>query len=131
MGYMNRMHNISNPRQGDAKKVLIVCSAGILRSPTAAVVLASPPYNYNTRAAGITNEFALIAVDQVLVAWADEIICMEGWHAHDLKRRFGDDAAQLAKKIVVLNIPDDYRRMQPELVDLIMDTYGYPEVADV
>ncbi len=35
----NRWGNIDNPYQGSAKKVLCVCSAGMLRSPTAANVL--------------------------------------------------------------------------------------------
>lgn len=122
MSFMNRMHNIKNPGQGEARKVLTVCSAGILRSPTAAVVLASDPYNYNTRAAGITNEYALIAVDEVLVAWADEIVCMEDCHALELERRFIYDIANT--RIVVLDIPDNYRRMQPELVAEIIDAYG-------
>ncbi len=125
MSTMNRMHNAGNPYQGPAKRVLTVCSAGILRSPTAAVVLASDPYNYNTRAAGITEDYALIAVDGVLVHWAQEIVCMEDWHAKELERRFEYDIANT--RIVVLNIPDNYKRMQPELVDLIMDAYGNPD----
>ena len=51
---MNRIANSTNPFQKDYKRVLCVCSAGLLRSPTAAYVLSQAPYNYNTRAAGLT-----------------------------------------------------------------------------
>jgi predicted protein tyrosine phosphatase len=56
--------------------MLCVCSAGLLRSPTAAYVFSQEPYNYNTRAAGLDVGHALIPVDKVLIAWADLIVCM-------------------------------------------------------
>ncbi len=77
MREMNRMHNAGNLHQGQYKKVLCVCSAGLLRSPTTAVVLSKEPYNFNTRAAGCVPDYALIKVDAVLIHWADEIVCME------------------------------------------------------
>lgn len=49
---MNRIANASNKFQGSYKRVLCVCSAGLLRSPTAALVLSKDPYNFNTRACG-------------------------------------------------------------------------------
>ena len=56
---MNRLANSSNRYQGEYKRVLCVCSAGLLRSPTAALVLSQEPYNFNTRAAGLDEAFAL------------------------------------------------------------------------
>ena len=56
----NRLHNATNPYQGSYKKVLCVCSAGMLRAPTAAVVLSRPPYDFNTRAVGTDLGTALI-----------------------------------------------------------------------
>ena len=50
----------SNEYQGDYKRVLTVCSANMLRSPTIAHVLSAEPYNFNTRSAG-TAGFALTA----------------------------------------------------------------------
>ncbi len=70
---MNRLGNCNNSYQGEAKRVLCVCSAGLLRSPTAAFVLSNSPWNYNTRAAGLTPQFALIPVDKVLLTWSQEI----------------------------------------------------------
>ena len=58
----------NNPYQGKDKRVLFVCSAGLLRSATAARIYAS---KYNTRAAGSAN-YALVPVSDELIAWADE-----------------------------------------------------------
>jgi len=32
-------------------------------------VLSQEPYNYNTRAAGIVDDYALVPVDEVLLNW--------------------------------------------------------------
>jgi len=114
----NRIFNASNPYQRPDKhrRVLCVCSAGLLRSPTAAVVLASEPFNYNTRAAGITTEYALVPVDDVLLEWADEIVCMESWMAQELEGRTN-------KPIYSLNIPDNFEYRDPELMELIKERY--------
>ncbi len=61
----NRLHNMRNPHQGSNKKVLCVCSAGLLRSPTLAWILSNEPFNFNTRAVGTSSEYALIVLDEV------------------------------------------------------------------
>lgn len=116
---MNRAYNAGNPYQGAFKRVLCVCSAGLLRSPTAAVVLSQPPFDFNTRAAGLEESYALMPVDEVLVSWADEIVCMTLQHREILITRFPTAAA----KVVVLKIPDDYRYRDPELMKLIAERY--------
>ena len=63
---INRIGNASNRHQGSYKKVLCVCSGGLLRSPTAAVVLAHEPFNYNTRSCDITAEYALTKIDKTM-----------------------------------------------------------------
>lgn len=117
----NRMHNSNNPSQGDFKRVLCVCSAGLLRSPTAAKVLGGDPFNFNTRAAGCEESFALVPVDKVLLFWADEVVCMTKDHMTILTQKYGD--ALNGKPIVVLDIPDDFDFMDPVLVRLIKDRY--------
>ena len=112
----NRIWNVKNPYQGDAKKVLCVCSAGLLRSPTAAIVLANE-FGYNTRAAGVDADHALIPVDDVLLEWADETVCMDSYQASRLYE-WG------AKNIIVLSIPDMYAYMDPELVEAIKKNYA-------
>jgi predicted protein tyrosine phosphatase len=122
----NRIANSTNHFQGKYKRVLCVCSAGLLRSPTAALILSQPPYNFNTRAAGLTKEFALIPVDRVLLHWADEIVCMNSEQAEQLRNLLGDDD----KPIVVLDIEDSYAYRDPELIELIKAKYDARESAD-
>ena len=109
-----------NPNQGLYKRVLCVCSGGILRSPTAAWVLGNDPYNFNTRSAGAHDEYALTIVDEPIVAWADEIVCMMPEHAIDLRERF---KARQLPPFRTLYIPDEYRYRNPELVKLIKSAY--------
>ena len=64
----NALWNCKNPYQGRDKRVLCVCSAGLLRSPTIAKVLVMN--GYNTRSCGC-RDYALIQIDNVLIEWAD------------------------------------------------------------
>lgn len=119
MGSRNRIANASNKFQGDAKRVLCVCSAGLLRSPTAAKVLSNPPYNFNTRCAGVNEDFALIPVDDVLVYWSDEIVCMTQEHKLSLDASYNTGH----RKVIVLDVPDNFERDDPELIRLIKEKY--------
>jgi predicted protein tyrosine phosphatase len=118
---MNRIANSGNQFQGKYKRVLCVCSAGLLRSPTTAVVLSQKPYNFNTRAAGLVKEFALIPVDEVLLNWADEIVCMTKDQKVDLEQMLKDEGHDT--KVVCLNIPDSFAYRDPKLVELIRKNY--------
>jgi predicted protein tyrosine phosphatase len=51
------------------------------------------------------------------IEWADLILVMEKVHRARLKRKFGKHLA--GKRVVVLEIPDNYRFMDPELVRLL------------
>lgn len=117
----NRKHNSTNPHQGSFKKVLCLCSAGLLRSPTAAVVLSQEPFNYNTRAAGMESAFALVPVDEVLLHWADEIVVMtyEQFIAINYELR----TLGVTKTVKCLNIPDNYAYRDPELMRMIAERY--------
>ena len=110
----------SNSFQGDYKRVLTVCSANMLRSPTMAVVLSMPPYDYNTRSAG-THSFALIPVTEDLLMWADEIVCADTEHALIIRDKLME--YQLDKPIVNLRIPDNYEYRNPELIMMIRRRY--------
>lgn len=120
MGHHNRLHVAMNPAQGSFPKVLCVCSAGCLRSPTAAVVLASPPFNFNTRTVGTDEGWALVSVDDVLMEWADEVVCMESRHARDLRVRFPDASET---PVTVLDIEDEYPYRDDQLIGLIVQRY--------
>lgn len=115
---MNRLATCHNPYQGKYKRVLCVCSAGLLRSPTAAYVLASE-FDCNTRAVGLATEYALIPIDRVLLEWADEIVCMEQSQAQKLYTM-----SVPFSKIIVLNIPDAFEYRDPELIRLIRENYA-------
>lgn len=117
MTEFNRTHNSKNPYQGDFKKVLCVCSAGLLRSPTAAVVLSQEPFNFNTRACGMVPDYALVLLDDVLIAWADEIVCMTKEQEHYLLMEIKN------KPIKCLEIPDNFAYRDPELMKLIKQKY--------
>lgn len=123
---MNRLGNAFNRHQTDTRKVLCLCSAGLLRSPTTANVLHAE-FGYNTRAAGVAEEYALIPVDEVLLEWADEIVCVEPSVRDRLLNWIGGEGnrsnERWTKKITVLNIPDQYEWNDPRLRELILQQY--------
>jgi predicted protein tyrosine phosphatase len=118
---MNRVANASNGYQGKFKRVLCVCSAGLLRSPTAAFVLSQEPYNFNTRAAGLVEEFALIPVDKVLLNWADQIVVMTEEQSEEIKEMLKIE--DLDTPVICLNIEDSYSYRDPELIEAIKASY--------
>lgn len=103
-----------NPYQGTAKRLLFVCSAGLLRSPTGASL-----YNkkgYNTRSCG-SSSYALIPLSANLIAWADKIIFVNVENAHQAANTFHKTSVEedLIRKQIVLDIPDNYDYNNPEL----------------
>jgi predicted protein tyrosine phosphatase len=97
------------------RKVLFVCSRNRLRSPTAEQVFSSWP-GIETCSAGLSPD-AETPVTSELLAWADAIFVMEKIHRSRLSSRF---APQLkGKRVVCLDIPDEFVYMQPELVRLL------------
>lgn len=115
----NQLGNARNPYQGSATRVLCVCSAGMLRSPSMAKVLWRD-FAHNTRSCGVDTEFALIPISEALVAWADEIVFAEQVHMDKLLSctEIPDDV-----DCYVLNIPDDYDYMADGLEELISEAY--------
>jgi len=119
--------NAKNPYQGNEKKVLCVCSAGMMRSATTAVVL-NRDYNYNTRAVGVNKTYALIPINTQLLYWADEIVCAEWEHAKKVmdlidECMLKEDAEITKNSIKILNIPDTYGYMDEDLINLIRANY--------
>ena len=109
----------ANPFQGTDKKVLFVCSMGILRSATAARIYAK---KYNTRAAGTYDE-ALIQVNKILLDWADEIVFMGFRNYEEVVYNPDLKAALIDDKVIVLNIPDVFEHMNPKLIQALKDQY--------
>lgn len=106
-----------NPFQGKDRRVLFVCSAGLLRSPTGARLYAQ---KYNTRAAG-SADYALIPVTHDLLLWAQEVVFVDKENREAVHERF--DLTEFPCKIVVLDIPDQYEHMHPELVKAFKEQY--------
>lgn len=126
----NQLGVLFNAYQGKTKKVLTVCSAGCLRSPTAAHILSSNPWNYNTRCAGLSPEYAIIPVTEALVVWADIILCMDS----EQQRQLNEMQNILAKEASVmfeydykivhnLEIEDDYAYRDPELMRIMQSKF--------
>lgn len=121
---MNRLGNITNRFQQIDKhrRVVCVCSAGLLRSPTAALVLSQEPWNFNTRAVGLVPQFALVPLDEVLLEWADEFVCMTEEQAAEVSGRL--EAIRVTTPVTCLNIPDNFGYRDPVLMDLIRERYS-------
>jgi len=108
---------VKNPFQGNDKKIVFVCSMGILRSATGARLYAS---KYNTRTAGTWPD-ALVPLTPLLIAWADELVFVnKSNYEHVLK--CVPDLNDLTK-VKVLNIPDTYEHMHPELIKAFEEQY--------
>lgn len=97
------------------KRILFLCSQNKLRSPTAEAVFAGHP-SVDVDSAGLNND-AEVPLSDEQVEWADLILVMENTHRNRLNRKFGKSLG--GKRIVVLNIPDDYDYMDPVLIDLL------------
>lgn len=115
----NKLSVITNPYQSNHLKALTVCSGGVLRSPTTATLL-SQLYNYNTRSCG-TEDYALVPLSKELVAWADIVICAEHYHYGEVMNVMDNVYLETEARplIYVLEVPDEYDYMHPELVELV------------
>ena len=116
----NKMSVCMNPCQGPFKRVLTVCSAGCLRSPSAANVLHAK-YSYNTRSCGLDTAWAIVPFSETLAFWADEIVVMESWQAQEIQHSL--DVMGLDRPVICLNIPDCHDYMSKELVEAIVSSY--------
>lgn len=95
--------------------LLFVCSENRLRSPTAEAVFSKYP-NINAISAG-TNADAETPVTGDLIEWADVILVMEKVHKNKISKKFS--GLLKSKRLVCLEIPDNYEYMQLELVKLL------------
>ncbi|MHC5224914.1 low molecular weight protein tyrosine phosphatase family protein [Ignatzschineria sp. LJL83] len=97
--------------------ILFVCSQNKWRSPTAERVFAVD-YGVNTRSAG-TSRNAKHVISSKDVSWADLIFVMEYHHKKAIQEKFRRDLT--SKKIIVLEIPDDYQYMDEDLITLLKE----------
>lgn len=100
--------------------VLFVCSANRLRSPTAEQVFSTWP-GIETDSAGVSAG-ATVPLSSEQIEWADVIFVMEKAHRNKMSRRFR--SALNRKRVVCLDIPDDYEFMDPSLVRILETKVG-------
>ena len=96
-------------------KLLFICSRNQWRSPTAEALFKGSE-TYDARSAG-TSPQARTRVSESHIRWAGRIFVMEKRHRQLLMERFGGDLR--GKPVTVLDIPDEFQFMDPDLVDLL------------
>jgi predicted protein tyrosine phosphatase len=96
-------------------KILFICSRNKWRSLTAEKIFHR--YNeYDVKSAG-TEENARIKVNGGHIGWADLIFVMEKKHHRRIVDKFG--ALLTNKRVICLDIPDDYTYMDENLIEII------------
>jgi predicted protein tyrosine phosphatase len=97
------------------RRVLFICSANRLRSPTAEQVFSTYP-DLEVASAGLSHDAAERLTPEHLEG-VDTIFVMEKAHKAKLSRHFRTHLK--GARIICLDIPDDYAFMQPELIALL------------
>jgi len=102
------------------RRILFLCTANKLRSPTAEQVFSQYP-NLEVASAGLGND----AVEQLTaehLEGVDTIFVMEKAHRNKLSKKFKQYIGNA--KVICLNIPDEYAYMDPELITLLKTRVG-------
>jgi len=97
------------------RNVLFLCSQNRLRSPTAEQVFADWP-GIETASAGLLVDAEKVLSPELL-QWADLVFVMEKAHRNRLSSRYKPWLKE--KRVICLDIPDDYEYMDPVLVELL------------
>jgi predicted protein tyrosine phosphatase len=104
-------------QSGEKRNVLFICSKNQWRSPTAEAVWRKHP-QLSVRSAG-TSSTARRQVSLDDIRWADVIFVMEEKHKSRLMADFTQTIGR--KPLHVLDIPDEYKYMDPELVEQLQE----------
>ncbi len=102
-------------RDAEPIRVLFVCSKNKWRSPTAEAVFGKQE-GIEARSAG-TSRSARRTISVADIRWADIILVMEDKHRARLRAQFRDEVRY--KKLYSLDIPDLYRYMDPDLIEVL------------
>lgn len=95
--------------------LLFICSENRLRSPTAEAVFSD--YEGVSAIGAGTNLDAETTVSGDLIEWADVVLVMEKSHRNKVAKKYKE--LLKGKRLVCLDIPDNYQCMQPELIKLL------------
>ena len=96
--------------------LLFVCSENQLRSPTAEAIFNT--YEGISAIGAGTNKDAETTVSGDLIEWADIIFVMEKSHKNKITKKFKELIRN--KRLICLDIPDDYDRMDSILIRLLI-----------
>ena len=96
-------------------KLLFICSKNRLRSPTAEAIFAEYK-GLEVDSAGL-DRGAETSLSSEAIIWADLIFVMEKSHRRKLSKNFQTWIKH--KRVVCLDIPDEYDYMEPSLVALL------------
>jgi len=96
-------------------KLLFICSRNRLRSPTAEAIF-SEYEGLEVESAGLDRD-AEMPLGSDTIQWADIIFVMEKVHRSSLSKNFQPWLKN--KRVVCLDIPDEYDYMEPALVELL------------
>jgi predicted protein tyrosine phosphatase len=117
----------ANQYQGQAPRWLFVCSAGLLRSPTGAAMAVQR--GINARSCGSNFNYALVPCSANLINWAQKIVFVNRenlWQLEDNFLGHKELLAQIEQKQIVLNIPDNFEYMEPQLQQFFHDELFVP-----
>ena len=113
---------MSKHRTTKMKNLLFICSRNQWRSPTAETIWKNRS-DFNVRSAG-TSPRAKKTISPADIRWADLIFVMETKHRNRLQSEFTRLLDH--KPIYILDIPDEYKYMDPELIqqlELAVDAF--------
>lgn len=110
MGSLNPLNSMNET----PIKVLFVCGRNRRRSPTAERIFRDDA-RMTVRSAGTSDSSKRRIAEQDLV-WADLILVMERKYADRIKALF---SSQTVPPMRSLEIPDDYKYMEGELIELL------------
>lgn len=94
-------------------KLLFVCSRIKWRSLTAETIY-KKKFGLDVKSAG-TEVSARIKLNSKIIEWADLIFVMEKKHKQRMQENFAMETA--GKKIIILDIPDEYQYMDEDLIE--------------
>jgi len=97
------------------RNLLFICSENRLRSPTAETVFST--YDGIQAIGAGTNNDAETPVSGDLIEWADIILVMEKTHRNKVSKKYKELLKD--KRLIVLDIPDNYDCMQAELIQIL------------
>jgi predicted protein tyrosine phosphatase len=106
-----------NSRGLNMINVLFICTKNQWRSPTAEKVYEKHPL-ISVRSAG-TSTKARRHVSVADIEWAKVVFVMEHKHKQRIRADFPD--LMKYKELHILDIPDEYKFMDPELIEMIED----------